>query len=92
MFVRLKYVEGEFKGGTAESPFTFRPYGEEKWQVIDNKENIEVEDKSENQLELESEKRKAEIEGLEKETGKKEEDEIKKELEEEVKTRPRRLY
>merc|ERR1712166_1390721 len=37
----IKYVEGEFKDGTADSPFTFKPYGEEEWQVIDNKENIE---------------------------------------------------
>ena len=81
----IKYVEGEFKNGTAESPFTFKPYGEEEWQVIDNKENIEVEDKSEDQLEVESAVRKAEEEELEKETEKNEEDEIRKELKEEEK-------
>merc|ERR1712166_1448091 len=87
----IKYVEGEFKNGTAESPFTFKPYGEEEWQVIDNKENIEVEDKSEDQLEVEEAVRKAEKEELEKETEqekktiKKEKAELE-ELEEEKKT------
>merc|ERR1712166_135090 len=81
----IKYVEGEFKNGTAESHFTFKPYGEEEWQVIDNKENIEVEDKSEDQLEVEEAVRKAEKEELEKETEKNEEDEIGKELKKEEK-------
>merc|ERR1712166_1677193 len=81
----IKYVEGEFKNGTAGSPFTFKPYGEEEWQGIDNKENIEVEDKSEDQLEVEEAVRKAEKEELEKETEKNEEDEIGKELKKEEK-------
>lgn len=78
----IKYVEGEFKNGTAESPFMFKPYGEDEWQVIDNKENIQVEDKSEDQLEIESAVRKAEEQELKKVTEKKEEDEIAKELDE----------
>ena len=76
-------VEGTFKNGTATAPLTFKPYNSETYENIESLEDIMIEDKPENQIDIEQVRREASTLQNAKELEMKEEEEIAKEIDNE---------